>query len=736
MTHSPVLQIAIPIPFRKVFEYLPANGDEKIAHLKPGIRVKVQFGRTTKIGIITGIISESTYPREKLKPIIEYLDDVPFFDEQHLNWLLWVSQYYHHPLGETLFTALPVALRKDKIPKADLIKNWQLITPVTSSATKNLSRAPKQLALFNWLKIADSPVSKHTLDEKFENWATPMKGLIEKKLVEITTAEPINSKAIYRHGSAPTLNDEQHNAVSKVNAAIHHFGAFLLDGVTGSGKTEVYLNIIEKVIEADQQVLFLLPEIGLTPQLLSRFKSRYGDSISTMHSGMNDTERYKVWNNVRQGNTQILIGTRSAIFTPFKSLGIIIIDEEHDLSFKQQDGLRYSARDIAITRASQLNIPIVLGSATPSLESLSNLRKPTFTHLILKQRAGNALKPRIGTIDLTNQKLDNNLSPQLLNQIKLTLARDEQVLLFLNRRGFAPAMICQDCGWCAVCSRCDRHMTIHHQRQRIICHHCGAERKLPAQCPQCSCIDLRPVGFGTERMEQLLIKLFPETEIIRIDRDTTSRKNAMHTLLAKIDNNKGQILLGTQMLAKGHDFPNVTFVGIIDADQGLFGADMRSAERMAQLITQVAGRAGRGDKPGKVAIQTLHPNHPLLQILINEGYPSFSQSALQERQAAQLPPYTFAAMIRTESTQLGFNFQFLNDIKMIFTEQNSSVELLGPAPSPMERKAGKFRTQLLLLSQSRSQLHQLLGNTLPLLEKLKSAKKVRWSLDVDPMEMS
>ncbi len=736
MTQLPILQIAIPIPFRKTFEYLPANNKQIPANIKPGIRVKIPFGRTTKIGIIMGIVDESSYPREKLKPITEYLDDKPFCSEQHLNWLRWVSQYYHHPVGETLFTALPVALRKNEIPKADLIKTWQLTDAGQVFSANDLSRAKKQQSLFNWLKSVNGAVDRSALNTQFENWSAAMKGLIKKSLAEITNTKPIHIKASHNAQNAPTLNDEQQNAVSSVTAKNDRFGAFLLDGVTGSGKTEVYLHVIENIIAANKQVLFLLPEIGLTPQLLHRFKARYGESVGMMHSGMNNTERFRVWTNVKEGNTQILIGTRSAIFTPFDSLGMIIIDEEHDLSFKQQDGLRYSARDIAITRASQLNIPIVLGSATPSLETLSNLNKPTFTHLVLKQRAGKAVAPRINTIDLTNQKLEHNLSPVMINEIEKTLSRNEQVLLFINRRGFAPAMICQECGWFAVCNRCDRNMTIHHQRQRIICHHCGADRKLPAQCPQCSCIDLRPIGFGTERMEQVLNGLFPETEVIRIDRDTTSKKNAMHALLEKIENNKAQILLGTQMLAKGHDFPNVTFVGIIDADQGLFGADMRSAERMAQLITQVAGRSGRGEKPGKVAIQTLHPEHPLLQTLIKDGYPSFSQSALQERRAAQLPPYTFAAMIRTESLQLGFNFQFLNDLKIVLSENNTNVELLGPAPAPMERKAGKFRTQLLLLSQSRSALHQMLSKSLPQVEKMKSSKKVRWSLDIDPMEMS
>jgi len=741
MTNSAVLQIAIPIPLRKTFEYLPPQNTAlasptTLAQIMPGIRVKVPFGRTSKIGIVIGSTDTPSYPREKLKPVIEYLDKTPFCDAQHLKWLRWVSQYYHHPLGETLFTALPVALRKNKPIKTNLVKTWQLTESGKKLPPQNLSRAKKQQALFNTLRKANGPVSRHELDKQFENWSAAMKGLITKKLVEISTAEPSRCNASYNPENAPKLNTEQQNAVLKISQKPDQFGVFLLDGVTGSGKTEVYLNAIQKVINAQQQVLFLLPEIGLTPQLTQRFKARYGESVGIMHSGMNDTERYHMWCDIKEGRTQILIGTRSAIFTPFKSLGMIIIDEEHDLSFKQQDGLRYSARDIAITRASQLNIPIILGSATPSLETLSNLNKPTFTHLILKQRAGKALAPRISTIDLTNQKLEHNLSPVIMEEMQKTLDRNEQVLLFLNRRGFAPAMICQECGWFAVCSRCDRNMTIHQHRQRLVCHHCGADRKLPAQCPQCSCLDLRPIGFGTERMEQALNKLFPDIETIRIDRDTTSKKNAMHDLLKKVNNHNAQILLGTQMLAKGHDFPNVTFVGIIDADQGLFGADMRSAERMAQLITQVAGRSGRGNKPGKVVIQTLHPKHPLLQVLIKEGYASFSRSALQERRAAMLPPYTFAAMIRTESVQRGFNFQFLNDLKNILNAHNNTVELLGPAPAPMEKKAGKFRTQLLLLSQSRPALHQLLGKALPHIEKIKSAKKVRWSLDIDPMEMS
>lgn len=735
---TPILQVAIPVPFRKLFEYLP-NGEESSFDNLIGVRVKVSFGRSYKIGIVVGIANNASYPIEKLKPVSDYLDRTPYFSDDDMHWLKWVSQYYLHPPGDTFFTALPAVLRKEKMPPSTIIVSWQLSKLGHQTDIQTLSRTPKQKLIFEWFRTRNKNATQSDISDHFVNWKPSVKSLQEKGLIEsIEVSKPNRSinQTVDLSSSGPSLNIEQQTAVDKIVGGVKSFNVYLLDGITGSGKTEVYLNAISSIIQMGQQVLFLLPEIGLTPQLMNRFQTRYGDLVAATHSGLTDNERFSIWNDVRLGNIKVLIGTRSAIFTPFDQLGMIIIDEEHDLSFKQQDGLRYSARDIAISRASQLDVPIILGSATPSLESLSNLNKKTYHHLTLRKRAGNAVAPTISTIDIRHQKLEHHMSPAIINKITATLERKEQVLLFLNRRGFSPVMMCQECGWSATCHRCDTHMTLHQHRQRITCHHCGADKKTPEQCPSCSSIDLRPIGFGTERIENILQDLFPHTDIIRIDRDTTTRKNAIRDLLAKIEPDKGQILLGTQMLAKGHDFPNVTFVGILDADQGLFGADIRSAERMAQLITQVAGRAGRGNKPGSVAIQTLHPEHPLLQTLLTKGYSGFSESALHERKATQLPPFTFAAMIRTESVQLGNNFQFLNDLKNILNRHNNGVELLGPAPSPMERKAGKFRTQLLLLCTTRNPLHTMLRASLPEIEKLKSAKKVRWSLDIDPLEMS
>jgi len=731
-----ILQIAVPVPFRKLFDYLPIPGTDPTA-IKPGIRVEVPFGRTIKVGILVKQQTHSDVPLNKLKAVHAYLDPSPVFDQQHLAWLLWISQYYHHPIGDTLHTALPVLLRKDKAPSLSQQHQWQISDIGLKTPAEELNRAPKQKDLLLFFTKYSTPLNSSQLNKQLKNWRSPLKALINKGLVkQIDTVKIEPTHQTMQLESRP-VNEDQQKAIQKICQRVNTFAVFLLDGITGSGKTEVYLNSMLDVIKSDRQVLVLIPEIGLTPQLVTRFTSRFGPNVATLHSGMNDTERYQTWRRVKNNQTKILIGTRSAIFTPMPHLGMIIIDEEHDLSFKQQDGLRYSARDIAITRAQRLNIPVILGSATPSLESLLNSKRGSFEHLLLRQRAGNSKTPKIQTLDVKGLTLTENFSRPLLDLIKQHLAKHEQVMIFINRRGFAPTMICQECGWVAMCHRCDHPMTIHAKKQRVICHHCGYEHKMPSQCPSCSSIDLRPRGYGTERTEKVLQELFPDTEIIRIDRDTTSRKNAMHDLLSKVANNKAQILLGTQMLAKGHDFPNITLVAILDADQGLFGADLRSSERMAQLITQVAGRAGRGEKKGRVLIQTHHPDHPLLNVLIHQGYASFSQNALEERKLANLPPYSSAALLRAESTTVGFNIQFLMDIKNFLQQCNTTgLEILGPAPSPQERRAGKFRTQLLFVSQQRKALHQLLDQCLNYIEKLKSAKRVRWHLDVDPQDLS
>jgi primosomal protein N' (replication factor Y) len=542
-------------------------------------------------------------------------------------------------------------------------------------------------------------------------------------------------EADYMPPAAVALNAAQQEAADAV--AVEGFGAYLLDGVTGSGKTEVYLELIRRVIAAGRQALVLVPEIGLTPQLTERFRARLGRPVAVMHSGLSDGERLQAWLHARSGAAPVVLGTRSAVFTPLKRPGILIIDEEHDLSLKQQEGFRYHARDVAVWRARQLDIPVVLGSATPSLESLYNAARDRYRRLRLPERAGEAAAPQLRTIDMRHQPLSGPLSPPLLAAMDKHLAQGNQVLLFLNRRGYAPTLLCHDCGWVAQCRRCDAHLTHHHRQRRLRCHHCGAEQSLIEHCPECGGAELRSLGHGTERVEQTLRQHFPDHGCARIDRDSTRRKGALERLLSDALDGRHRILLGTQMLAKGHHLPKVTLAAVLDGDQGLFGADFRAGERMAQLITQVAGRAGRAEQPGEVLIQTHHPDHPLLRRLLTEGYHAYAEAALAERREAELPPYVNLALLRAEAVDAEAPIRFLHDAaQTAWALQHPGVTLLGPIPSPMERRAGRYRAQLLVQAGNRAVLHRLLDDWLPSLSQRPAARKVRWSLDVDPMEMT
>lgn len=536
--------------------------------------------------------------------------------------------------------------------------------------------------------------------------------------------------------SARVLNTEQSAASAQIHAALGKFQVLLLEGVTGSGKTEVYLQAIAEVVARGQQALVLVPEIGLTPQFVARFRARLGNQLALAHSGLAEGERLNAWLAARSGEAAVVIGTRSAVFTPMPRLGLIVIDEEHDGSYKQHEGFRYSARDLAIRRAQQANIPVVLGSATPSLESLHNAQLGRYRLLHLSRRAGTAEHPPMHLIDVRSQHLREGLSNALLAHMQRHLEAGGQTLLFLNRRGFAPTLLCHACGWVADCKRCDAHMTLHRAQDRLRCHHCGAERKPEAVCPECKARDLLAVGQGTERVEEALLAAFPGVGIARIDRDTTRRKGALDKLLDEVHSGEARILIGTQMLAKGHDFPEVSLVGVLNADGGLFSADFRAPEHMAQLITQVAGRAGRASRPGEVFIQTHQPQHPLLNQLIRGGYRAFATAALEERREAGYPPYGHLAVLRAESVQPAAAMAFLEEAAVLAREKAASgVELWGPVPAPMERRAGRVRAQLLLQSSTRKPLHALLRDWTPQLDDLSSARRARWSLDVDPQDL-
>jgi primosomal protein N' (replication factor Y) len=531
------------------------------------------------------------------------------------------------------------------------------------------------------------------------------------------------------------LNPAQQQAVAAIDNT-QGFSAFLLDGVTGSGKTEVYLQTITRVLAAGQQALILVPEIGLTPQMLLRFQQRFAVPIAVLHSKLTDQERLKTWLAAKAGQIPIVIGTRSAVFTPLPKLGLIILDEEHDTSFKQQSGFRYSARDLAIMRARMENIPVLLGSATPSLESLQNALQGRYQRLLLPSRAGSASLPSVSIIDVRQQYLEEGLSNPLITAIKHHIEQGSQVLLFLNRRGYAPTLLCHTCGWYAECERCDARLTLHQKPRQLFCHHCGKATTAPSQCPKCHSSSLLALGLGTERVELALEQHFPDVKRMRIDSDTTRRKGSLQEMLNNIHSGESQILIGTQMLTKGHHFPNVTLVGIVHADQSLFSADFRALERLGQLITQVAGRAGRAAKTGEVMLQTHHPDHPLLQQLLREGYPSFSQTLLAERQAAKLPPFTYLGLINAEAVQQQQPLQFLQAVaELARTHAGTAVQILGPIPALMERRAGHYRAQLLLRSDTRPLLQKLLKQLITRMAALDTARKVRWSIDVDPQEM-
>lgn len=720
-----LLRIAVPTPLPRLFDYLPTTGT-----LSPvGSRVIIPFGTRQLTGVVVAHINHTDVPSNKLKPINKTLDEQPLLDTNTLKLLHWTANYYHHPLGNVIHTALPAALTRGEAAVLPTTTHWQATATGQAADSQTLKRAPKQAALLTALKqqpiAANSAQRNAFIGLEKRGWATRVQSQHQP---QITTGNT----------SAPRLHPEQAAAIAAINQAQGKFQGFLLDGVTGSGKTEVYLQAMQTALAAKQQVLVLVPEIGLTPQLVQRFTQRLNTTLTVFHSGLSDRDRLTGWLHVRSGAAQVIIGTRSAVFTPLHNPGLLIVDEEHDASFTQQDGLRYSARDLALVRAQQLGIPVVLGSATPALETLQNAQTGRLTHLRLTQRAGKAQPPALKLLDIRNQPLHSGLSPQLLTHMRETLARGEQVLLFLNRRGYAPALICHTCGWQAKCQRCDMHLTLHRRTTgaQLHCHHCDHQRRAPTQCPDCHSVDLLAIGHGTARLEETLQQQFPDTELLRIDRDVVRTKQQFDQRLAQARDGQANILFGTQMLAKGHHFPNVTLVGIVEADQGLYSLDFRAQERLAQQIVQVAGRAGRAEKPGTVLIQTHQPEHTVLQTLIRDGYAAFAQTSLTERQAAGWPPFAHLALLRAEAQQQTVALAFLQQAASLAQAHIADdVQILGPAVAPMPRRAGRYRAQLLLRAPQRAGLHSLLKAWLPTLYALPAGRKVRWSLDVDPIDL-
>jgi primosomal protein N' (replication factor Y) len=734
-----ILRLALPSPLRRLFDYrLPAGVERSM--LQPGMRLRVPFGSRQMIGVLIEVVDHSDVSADKLKPALALLDQQSPMPPSLFKLCLWTSQYYQHGLGDTLSWALPVLLRQGEVAESRQERFWQ-VAPGASIDDPRIARAPKQREALTTLAQHPHGVA-HQLLDKLELNKSSLNLLLEKELVqvEVRSHAPVARHERWLAQPELPLNTEQRAAYQAIRAGFGSFHAFLLAGVTGSGKTEVYLQLIRETLEAGKQALVLIPEINLGPQTLARFEQRFNARIALVHSAVNDRDRLDAWLAARDGEADIIIGTRSALFTPMKHPGLIIVDEEHDGSYKQQEGLRYHARDLALVRARQENIPIVLGSATPSLESLHNAYTGRYGLLRLTQRAGGAQQPRFLRLDVKSRPMDSGISGPMQQAIGQTLAAGQQVLVFLNRRGYAPTLLCHDCGWLSGCPRCDARMTVHQRSGELRCHHCGHVERVPRQCPSCNQVDLRPVGAGTERAEDRLAILFPDYPVLRVDRDSTSRKDAMNQLFATVQRGQPCILVGTQMLAKGHHFPRVTLVSILDADGGLFSGDFRAAERMAQLIVQVAGRAGRAEEPGKVIIQTHLADHPLLVQLTEQGYFAFAEQALSERRAAGLPPFAHLALLRAEAHKPGQAEGFLDEAcaeaeQLVSKMQLGGIELLGPVPAPMERRAGRFRAQLLIQASARAPLHRLLNSWMLALEQMPSGRQVRWSLDVDPVDL-
>lgn len=730
-----IWKVAVPSPLHQTFDYLPAPTPPAV-RVCPGMRVRVPFGHSTRVGVVTGTAAESRVEDNRLRRAHELLDEEPLLPDELMQLLQWASAYYHHPASEVILGAMPGLLRRGGAARPRTIRRWRLTDKGCDIDPVKLRNAPRQRTLLAALARSPEGLGAEQLEEHAP-WKHAMRALIDKGWVN-TDDEPVADETTEpprTPETIPELNPSQRDAAGAVLDAEEGFCAYLLDGVTGSGKTEVYLQTVAHHVQAGRQALVLVPEIGLTPQLVERFRRRFAGPLAVLHSGLSDRERLDAWLMARSGAAPVVIGTRSAVFAPLARPGIIIVDEEHDASYKQHDGFRYHARDLAVVRARRLGIPVVLGSATPSLESLYNCEQGRYRRLVLAARAGAASQPKTRLVNMRDRGFQDALSERLRQAIEKHLEQRSQVLLFLNRRGYAPTLLCHDCGWVADCHRCDAHMILHRAGGTLRCHHCDTQRPVDASCPQCGSIDLRPLGQGTERMEEALAQHFPDVEIVRIDRDSTRRRGSMESLLGSVQTGERQILVGTQMLTKGHHLPNVTLVGILDADQGLFGADFRSSERMGQLITQVAGRAGRAEKPGEVLIQTHHPEHPLLTDLLRQDYYAFARNLLAERRQAMLPPYGCLALLRAESVRRDAPDAFLSDAYRCAMEHTGeNVRLLGPAPAPMERRAGRYRSQLLFQSDRRGHLHRTLSALLPRISGLQHARRVRWSLDVDPVD--
>ena len=732
MTDAQVVQVALPVPMRQLFDYSCTNNQSLPV---PGMRVMVPLQKRTVVGIVCGRSTQSAVPMRRLRHIIRVLDDEPILTSQVFALAQWAARYYHHPIGEVMQAAIPSLLRRDRPAAPRVVPHWRICDAGQQALSTLPVRYHVQRHLLQVLVSAGTAgLAGETLLGLVPRSSSTVALMADRGWIEQATPASVSPAPL---SVPPRLNSAQRDACLAIDQAKGNYVPFLLDGVTGSGKTEVYLDCVAKTVSRGCQAMVLVPEISLTPQLVERFQARLGGSLAVLHSGLTPGERHRAWWRSREGSAAVVLGTRSAIFAPLSRPGLIIVDEEHDLSYKQRDRFRYSARDVAVKRAQLSGVPVVLGSATPSLESVANARSGRYQRLVLPVRAGVAQMPKVQILDLNRLAVNEGLTAPVVGAIGKRLERAEQSLVFVNRRGFAPLLGCSECGWQAQCQRCDARLTLHRGSNRLICHHCGANAPPPHSCPQCADESLYLLGEGTQRVEEALLRIFPNARVLRLDSDAAGDSQDLAQALGAVRQGEVDILVGTQMLSKGHDFAGITLVCVLAMDQGLYSIDFRGPERMFQQLAQVAGRAGRGQRPGEVLVQTVHPDNPAYARLVEHDFAGFANTALAERKAAAYPPFARFVLLRAESARSGPPLDFLRSAVRVGKVQaaRAGVRLMEPVPSPMERRAGRYRAQLLLAASNERQLHRFLDDWLARVEGLREVTRVRWSVDVDPQEM-